>query len=119
MSHRRATPKIFNISQELRHNQTPAEARLWQGLRAHQTAGIHFRRQHAIGNFIVDFCSPHEKLIIEVDGGQHLEQQAYDQLRTEFLQSKGYRILRFWNNDVLKNMDGVIQVIMETLLTKN
>jgi very-short-patch-repair endonuclease len=66
--HRRTTPKIFANSQELRHNQTEAESKLWQVLRAHQTEAIHFRRQHAIGNYIVDFCSPRKRLIIELDG---------------------------------------------------
>lgn len=82
---------------------------------AHQIENVHFRRQHAIGNYIVDFCSPRQKLIIELDGGQHLEQQEYDQVRTEFLQAKGYRVLRFWNNDVLFDLNGVMKVILEAL----
>ena len=100
---------------ELRHNMTPAEAKLWRFLRAHQAKDAHFRRQHAIGNYIVDFCSPKHKLIIEVDGGQHLEQEEYDHERTTFLQSKGYQVLRFWNNDVMKDVEGVMRSILETL----
>jgi very-short-patch-repair endonuclease len=118
MNHRRTTPKVFTNSRELRHNPTPAEAKLWRFLRAHQTNGIHFRRQHAIGHYIVDFCAPREKLIIELDGSQHLEQHAYDNERSEFLQSKGYRVLRFWNNDVMNDLDGVMRVILEALEIK-
>jgi len=77
--------------------------------------GVSFRRQHAIGNYIVDFCSPRQKLIIELDGGQHLEQQEYDQVRTEFLQAKGYRVLRFWNKDVLSDLNGVMKAILDTV----
>lgn len=94
---------------------TPAERKLWTALRAHRAGDVHFRNQHAVGNYIVDFCAPRRKLIIEVDGGQHIDQQGYDQERTAFLQSKGYKVLRFWNNDVLKNIDGVMQVIFEAI----
>ncbi len=78
MRHRRTDLKTFHNSQELRHNTTEAEARLWRVLRMHQLGGVHFRRQHAIGPYVADFCAPHQKLIIELDGGQHLEQEAYD-----------------------------------------
>ena len=115
MPHRRTTPKIFANSQELRHHPTEAESKLWRVLRSHQTNDVHFRRQHAIGNYIVDFCSPRQKLVIELDGGQHIEQEAYDNERTAFLSSKGYRVLRFWNNDVLNDLDGVMRVILEAL----
>jgi very-short-patch-repair endonuclease len=100
---------------ELRHNQTEAESKLWQALRAHQTEDVHFRRQHAIGNYIVDFCAVRRKLIIELDGSQHLEQAEYDQQRSQFLQSKGYRVLRFWNSDVMNDLNGVIGVIQDAL----
>ena len=115
MPPRQATPKLQRRAAELRHNTTPAEQKLWSALRAHQIENVHFRRQHAIGNYIVDFCSPRQKLIIELDGGQHLEQQEYDQVRTEFLQAKGYRVLRFWNNDVLSDLNGVMKVILDAL----
>ena len=115
MPHRRTTLKAFANSRKLRRDQTEAEARLWRALRAHQAGDVHFRRQHAIGNYIVDFCAPRRKLVIEVDGGQHLEQQEYDNRRTAFLESKGYRVLRFWNHDVMKELDGVMLVILEAL----
>ena len=113
--HKRTTSHIFGRAKELHRNMTPAEHKLWSVLRAHQIENVHFRNQHAVGNYIVDFCAPRKKLIIELDGGQHIDQQEYDQQRTDFLQSKSYRVLRFWNDDVLKNINGVIQVIMETL----
>jgi very-short-patch-repair endonuclease len=85
----------------------------------HQLNNIHFRRQHAIGPYIVDFCAPRQKLIIELDGGQHLEQQEYDAERTIYLEAKGYKVLRFWNNEVIENLDGVLQVIQNMIEFKN
>ena len=87
MSHRRTTLEVFNRAQELRHNQTDAEVRLWAHLRAHRLSGVSFRRQHAIGPYVVDFCAPRVKLIIELDGSQHLDQQEYDQERTAYLEA--------------------------------
>lgn len=110
-----STPKIRKNAKELRKNLTPAEEKLWVQLRGHRTGDVHFRRQHAIGNYIVDFCAPSQKLVIELDGSQHLEQQEYDAERTEFLKSKGYRVLRFWNNDVMNNLDKVLTVIWDAL----
>ena len=103
--------KIKRRAGELRHNQTEAEARLWSQLRAHRLAGTHFRRQHAIGSYIVDFCAPRIKLVIELDGGQHLDQEEYDQKRTAFLESMGFQVLRFWNNEVLGDIVDVMKVI--------
>jgi len=113
--HKRTTPKIFARAKALSRNQTSAEEKLWTHLRTHRIGDIHFRRQHAIGNYIVDFAAPRKKLIIELDGSQHLEQKEYDQERTAFLNSKGYKILRFWNNDVMNNLEGVLTVIWQTL----
>ena len=114
MTHRRTTPKIFANAKELRKNQTPAEQKLWSALRSDQL-GVNFRRQHAIGPYIVDFVCLKQKLILELDGGQHLEQEQYDAERTQFLQAKGYRVLRFWNNDVMKNLNGVISAVQDAL----
>lgn len=100
---------------ELRHNQTEAEARLWTYLRAHRANGVHFRRQHAIGAYIVDFCAPRKKLIVEVDGGQHIEQEIYDTERTGFLESQGYMVLRFWNHEILQDIETVMGVILDIL----
>jgi len=110
-----STPKMMHRAEELRHSQTDAEAKLWSRLRAHRLNGIHFRRQYAIGNYVVDFCAPRRKLIIEVDGSQHLEQHEYDSGRTQSLESLGYRVLRFWNNEIMNNIDAVVSVILDAL----
>jgi len=115
MKHRRTTPKIFARAKQLRRDMTPAEIKLHAHLRAHRMGGVHFRPQHAIGNYIVDFCAPRKKLIVELDGSQHIEQEEYDEERTAYLKSKGYRVLRFWNNDITKNIDSVLTVIWDTL----
>lgn len=113
--YKRTTPKIFARAKELHRNLSPAETKLWQHLRAHQMGGVHFRNQHAIGNYIVDFCAPRQKLIVELDGSQHLEQAEYDDERTRYLEAHGYRVLRFWNNDVMNDTDAVLQVIWSAL----
>lgn len=77
--------------------------------------GVTFRRQHAIDHYIPDFCAIKPKLIIELDGSQHLEQVDYDKERTKDLESQGYRVLRFWNNDVMNNLDAVLKVILSAL----
>jgi very-short-patch-repair endonuclease len=115
MSERRSTPRILRRAGELRSNPTPAEAKLWSRLRAHRLGGVGFRRQHAIGKYITDFCAPGKLLIIELDGSQHLEQEEYDAERTAFLEAKGYRVLRFYNHDVMNDIDTVLGVIMENL----
>jgi len=114
--HKRRTPKVFARAKELRRDMTPTGLKLHARLRAHRMAGVHFRPQQAIGNYIVDFCAPRRKLIVELDGSQHLEQGEYDAERTAFLESKGYRILRFWNNDVTNDMDSVLNVIWNALM---
>jgi adenine-specific DNA-methyltransferase len=115
MAHRRTDVKAIKNARSLRSNMTDAEVRLWQALRMHQLKEARFRRQHAIGSYIVDFCAPRKKLIIEVDGGQHLEQAGYDEKRTAFLDEKGYRVLRFWNHDVLGDLDAVLVIILEAI----
>ena len=109
--HKRTTPKIFRHAKELHRNMTPAEAKLWTHLRAHRMKDVHFRNQHAIGQYVVDFCAPRKKIIIELDGSQHLEQSEYDAERTAFFESRGYRVLRFWNNAVINDIDSVLRTI--------
>ena len=113
--HKRTTPKVFGHAKQLHRNMTHAEVKLWARLRAHRLEGVHFRNQHAIGKYVVDFCAPGKKLIIELDGSQHIEQEEYDKERTAYLESKGYKVIRFWNNDVMKDIDGVIRAIMLAL----
>jgi very-short-patch-repair endonuclease len=95
MPPKRSTPKILHRAGELRRQTTPAERKLWLYLRLMREDGVRFRRQHAIGNYVVDFCAPPKKLIIELDGSQHLEQEEYDAERTGYLESQGYHVLRF------------------------
>ncbi len=114
-SHRRAATSTFEKARELRHNLTEAEAALWQALRMHRLEDIHFRRQQAVGPYVVDFCAPRIKLIIEVDGGQHKDQLEYDTERTDFLRSKGYMVLRFWNDEVLNHIDKVLHEIARAI----
>ncbi len=117
--HKRTTPKIFARAKRLHREMTEPEAKLWAHLRAHRMGDVHFRNQHAIGNYIVDFCAPRKKFIIELDGSQHLEQKEYDEERSVFLKSKGYRILRFWNHEVMNNTDSVLTVIWDSLKEQN
>jgi very-short-patch-repair endonuclease len=99
----------------LRHDQTDAEKKLWGRLRAKRFGQFHFRRQFPIGNFIADFACPKSKLVIELDGGQHLDQKAKDDWRTRLIEQRGFRVLRFWDSDVLTDIDGVLERIMEAL----
>ncbi len=105
------------LARGLRKRQTDAERALWSELRNKQIEGVKFRRQQPIGPYIVDFVSLERKLIIEIDGGQHNERKVReeDQEREEWLKEKGYQTLRFWNNDVLTNIEGVLERIKENL----
>ncbi len=96
---------------ELRKEPTPAERKLWVYLRGDKLNGVSFRRQHAIGNYIPDFVSIKKKLIIELDGSQHLEQAEYDAERSKYFESLGYKVIRFWNNQVENDINGVIRAI--------
>jgi len=95
----------------LRKEPTPAETRLWACLRRNQLNETSFRRQHAIGPYITDFCAVKHKLVVELDGSQHLDQGLYDTQRTVFLMEHGYRVLRFWNDEVMNDLDAVLREI--------
>lgn len=99
----------------MRSEMTGAERMLWLRLRAHRLDGLSFRRQVPMGSFIVDFVCHDRNLVIELDGGQHATEQkaARDVKRTQWLASKGYRVLRFWNSEVLQQCDSVVQTILE------
>ena len=103
------------VARRLRRHQTDAEGCLWFKLRDRRLGGWKFRRQMSLNGFIVDFCCPDAKLVIELDGGQHADQQAQDTRRTKNLETSGYLVLRFWNNDVLQNLDGVLEEISNTI----
>jgi very-short-patch-repair endonuclease len=102
-------------ARKLRREPSEAERRLWQALRQRQLAGYRFRRQHPLGRYVLDFVCLEARLVIEVDGGQHSEQQTYDQARTAWLAAQGFRVLRFWNHEVLNNLEAVKASIWETL----
>jgi very-short-patch-repair endonuclease len=111
--------KIINnqLQRALRKNMTDAERRLWSVLRNNQM-GCKFRRQHPFENFILDFVCLEQRLVIEVDGGQHASATEYDQTRTELLQQAGFQVLRFWNNDVLARLDSVKEHVWQILQSR-
>ena len=104
-------------AQRLRANVTDAETKLWRHLKQIETSGTHFRRQVPIGNYVADFACMAARLVIEVDGSQHGEGEntARDDVRTRWLEREGYRVLRFWNNDIVQNRQGVLDVIYAAL----
>ena len=108
---------LLKRCRELRSSGSNAEKRLWSCLRNRQLLGFKFRRQHPVASFIVDFYCHEAKLVIEIDGGQHAErgQSVYDARRTELLQAKGISVIRFWNNEVLQNLEGVLETIAAML----
>ena len=98
-------------ARNLRHNSTDAERLLWRHLRAKRINGVKFRRQEPLGKYIVDFMSYEKNIVIEIDGGQHATDQLRDHRRDEWLRAEGFKVIRFWNNDVLKNFEGVLEEI--------
>ena len=103
-------------ARSLRKNMTNVERLLWQRLRDRQLGGYKFRRQHPIGPFFVDFVCLEKELVIEVDGGQHAKNVEADVKRSDYLKERGYRVLRFWNNEVLEESESVLSVILSSLL---
>ena len=109
-------PKLTHFAKRLRKNCTKAEGLLWSRLRAKQMHGIKFRRQQPIESYIVDFVSFEKRIVIELDGGQHAVDKEKDKQRDKFLTKNGFRVLRFWDNEVFNNIDGVLEVIMRECL---
>jgi lysyl-tRNA synthetase class 2 len=114
----RSNPKTRTRAIELRKELTPAERKLWSRIRNNQLE-VNFRRQHAIGNYIPDFVCIERKLIIELDGSQHLEQVEYDAERTKSLEVQGYKVIRFLNNDVMNRIDSVLEIILDLINDEN
>ena len=113
-------PQPTNLARNLRRNESDAERKLWSRLRSRQFENLKFRRQQPIGKYIVDFVSLEKKIVVEVDGGQHndLRNIENDKQRTKWLESEGFKVIRFLNNDVLQNIDGIglkIQEYIDTL----
>jgi very-short-patch-repair endonuclease len=106
---------LLDNAKTLRRSMTDAEQELWYHLRAHRFMGRKFKRQKPIGHYVVDFVCLEEKLIVELDGGQHAENLEYDQERDSWLRSQGYTVLRFWNNELMNETEGVLEKIRLTL----
>ncbi|WP_133140547.1 endonuclease domain-containing protein [Legionella genomosp. 1] len=107
--------RLKQRARNLRKNSTDAERHLWYYLRANRL-GFKFKRQAPIGTYIVDFLCFEKRLIIELDGGQHMDSQIYDIKRTDWLRAQGFRVFRFWNNDVFQQTQSVLEVIASALL---
>jgi len=109
--------ELIKYCRKLRVNATNAEHLLWQVLCDRQLAGLKFRRQHPCADFIVDFYCHEKRLVIELDGGGHLEpnQESYDMDRTKKLEELELKVLRFWNNEVLQNLEGVVEEILANI----
>ena len=108
-------PQLTANGRQLRQNMTPAERTLWQRLRGKRLGGYKFRRQQPFGGYVLDFICLEAKLVIEIDGGQHAEQVAYDEARTRDLEVAGFTVLRFWNNEVLQQTEVVLAAIWQRL----
>jgi very-short-patch-repair endonuclease len=113
MAHDPTLPR--DTARSLRTNATEPEQKLWSKLRKRQLYGFQFRRQHSIGPFFVDFICLEANLIVELDGAQHADQKEQDQSRSDFLRTNGYHVLRFWNSEVLADVDSVVERIAEVL----
>ena len=109
--------KNINLAKNMRSNMTKEEVKLWNILRGKRFQGLKFKRQVLIGKYIADFVCVDKMLIIEIDGGQHNQENniEYDKIRTDFLNSEGYKVIRFWNNEVWNNIDGVCKIIEENI----
>ncbi len=103
-------------ARNLRNNATQAERRLWRHLKGAQLAGLKFSRQMPIAGFICDFVCRSHKLVIELDGSQHVDAAHYDAMRTKKIEAQGYRLIRFWNNDLTENLEGVLETIVRAAL---
>lgn len=110
------TGDLTKHAKSLRSSSTEVEKLLWNRLKTKQVEGVKFRRPQPIGNFIVDFVSFENRLVIELDGGQHANNSQRDIERDEFLAKRGFRVLRFWNNEVVEDVDGVMEVIRRECL---
>jgi len=106
---------MHDYARELRNNATPAEKHLWSRLRRRQLAGLKFRRQHTIGRYVCDFVCLEAGIAIELDGSQHVRDAPYDANRDAFLRSCGFRVLRFWNGQVLRETDSVVETIFAAM----
>ncbi|MDP8052510.1 DUF559 domain-containing protein [Pasteurella atlantica] len=115
---KKESPRLKKFAKKLRNEMTQEEYLLWQEIRRRQINGVRFLRQKVIGNYIVDFVSLEKKLIIELDGSQHSEQIEYDNKRTLFLEQQGFQVVRFWNSEVVYEMDMVLEILWNLTTTE-
>jgi very-short-patch-repair endonuclease len=115
LPHRKVPPHLRQHARRMRSAMTEAELKLWNELRAHRLMGLAFRRQMPVGGYIADFACPEHKLIVEVDGSQHAENETYDLARTAYLEGQGWQVVRFWNDDVLHDIDNVCMHILRLI----
>ena len=108
---------LTHLARKLRRESTKAERLLWKHLRNKNIFGLKFRRQEQIGDYIVDFACYEKKLIIELDGGHHNQDETkmYDEIRQNWLSSQGFTVIRFWNSEVMRNIEGVLKVLKENI----
>jgi len=120
MPHQTVSDRMRTNAKRMRHKMTDAELKLWNELRAHRLEGLGFRRQHPVGPYIVDFACVEHRLIVEVDGSQHADDvdAEYDAKRTKYLELQGWTVIRFWNDDVLKDLDNTCAHILAVLRAK-
>jgi len=109
---------LGRLQRTLRRNMTDAERKLWSILRGRQIEGLKFRRQHPFENYILDFVCLEEKIVIEIDGGQHQARMKEDGIRTKALKNAGFRVLRFWNHEVLRQFEAVAEQILKEISRK-
>ena len=107
--------RLIKFAKAMRHQPTNAEAIIWAALRGARLQGFKFKRQQPIGTYIVDFVCFECELVVEIDGGQHADDVSADQLRSKWLQSQGFRVLRFWNNEVIERKNDVLESIIRAL----
>ena len=105
-----------HLQRELRNAPTDAERLLWRHLKSRQINGCKVRRQHPYGDYILDFVCLERRVVVELDGSQHFDAAMYDEKRSRFLQLAGFKVLRFWNNEVFGELDGVLEVIRRALV---
>jgi len=115
ISSRKTLMRQRNFARAMRHMPMDAERKFWWQVRDRRLNGYKFKRQFLVGPYIVDFVCLDHRLVVELDGGQHSRQVAYDEARSAFLKTRGYRVLRFWNYDVLTDMDGVLERVRREL----
>ena len=121
MNYIRNNPKLKQRRRDLRRDQTDAEKLLWQKIRNRQLHGRKFYRQYSVGPYVLDFYCPKSKLAVELDGGQHAkdDRRAYDEHRCEYLKALGIEVMRFWNNEVMTNIEGVLIEIAQRITPSN